>query len=263
MRCALLSSIALLSTTVAATDGYAPFTDPFFGLSDESLLAKRQGCQLGGVSCSNLGAEEACCPSDTTCALDQAGHVACCPINAACTGTIDLTITGTSPTSALIPTTSTTGPVLSTTSSTAFQTPTLTTGVVGGGATVPNNFNVVFNYIPTFFANAQACETAFSAVAAQSTACLTSLAGVNGVTVSGVGFGTTVAGQTGTIQLLSSAGSVCSSLSSSAVYGVTSGTCNDFADATAGNAGPRPTLCPGMLYAAGAMAGAVGVGALI
>jgi hypothetical protein len=256
-----LSSIALLSATVAADINYAPFADPLFGLSDESLLVKRQGCALGADSCSDLGAQEACCPPDTTCTLDQAGHVACCPYGAACTGTIDITITGTQSTS-FIPTPSTTS-FIPTTSSTAFETPTITTGVVGGGATVPNTYGVVFNFIPTSYANRQACETAFSVVDAQETECLRNLAGVNGVTITGVGFGTTVQGQTGTIQLLESAGSVCSALSSSAVYGLESETCRDFRNADGVNAGPRQTPCPGVLYAAGAVAGAVGVGALI
>jgi hypothetical protein len=130
---------------------------------------------------------------------------------------------------------------------------------------VPNNY-YPFVYIPTSYANAQLCATAYSQCQAESTACLASLAGVNGVTVSGVGFGLTVQGSTGTI--LSQASSICSSLSQSACYGLQESQCSSFggsisSDVTGGlstNAGPRPTACPGMVYAAGAgvMMGAMG-----
>jgi hypothetical protein len=269
---ALLFSLLPIPSILASNAGYSPFTSPLFGLSDEALLVKRQNCQSGYNQCANLGANEACCPPDTNCELDQAGHVACCPISAACTGTVNVTITG-SQTGPSTGGSSNTDFILggTTSSTTTFQAPgSLTTGVEGGGSTVPNT-QYPFIYIPTSYANADLCLTAYSQCQAQSTACLTSLAGVNGVTVSGLGFGITVEGASVTV--LSSASSVCSSLSQEACYGIQENVCNNFGggvatatDATASvvqqNAVPRRTACPGMVYAAGAGAVAGAMGAL-
>jgi len=245
---------AVVHTIGTAANDYSPYSDPFLALLDESFLAKRQGCQSGYSSCSNLGAANACCPSNTNCALDQAGNVACCPFNAVCTGTIDGTITGS---------------VTSSTTSTSASS--LITGVAGGGSTVPNAF-YPFVYMSTSYANADLCSSAWSSCQTASTSCFSSLAGVNGVTVSGFGGGITVQGSSGTI--LSSASSICSSLSQSACYGVQETQCSVFggasggtatATATAGfvqpgNAGPVQTPCPGLIYAAGVgvIVGAVG-----
>ncbi len=270
----LILATSLLPPILATNVAYSPFSKPVLEQADGSPLAKRQGCQSGYNACSNLGADEACCPPDTSCTLDQVGHVACCPVNAACTGTVDVTITGTVSASSL-PTgsTSTTGIILGTTSTTAFQSFGTLTGVEGGYSTVPYSlYN--FIYIPTSYANADLCFTAFSQASAQSTACLTSLAGVNGVTVSGVGFGITVAGASGTV--ISAAASICSSLSSRAVYGSQSDVCSSVGggvttgvatDSTGGlvpqNAMPRQTACPGFVYAAGAGAVMGAMGAFI
>jgi hypothetical protein len=265
-RTHLIHLLPLLSPIAAIDVGYSPYTNPLFGVSDESLLVRRQqnNCQSGYTSCSIYGATDACCPPDTVCALDQAGNVACCPINAACTGTVSGAQSG-----SLTGPTSTSGFVLgtSTTSTTAFVTAGLpTSGVAGGGSTVPNTF-YPFVYIPTSYANADLCLSGYSQCQAQSTACFTSLAGAQGVTVSGVGFGVTVQGATGTA--LSLASSICSSLSGQACYNIQTDVCTNFGgavqtDSTGGNAQgnhmPRQTPCPRMLYAAGAgaMLGAVG-----
>lgn len=276
----LLLTALLRSTAFAASDDYSPYSDPLFGLSDDVLLMKRQSCQLGSISCSGLGADNVCCPSGTNCALDEAGHVACCPINASCTGTIGGGITG-SPTGSTSGTSSSSGgPVLGgstttptpSTSNSAQITP-LTTGVSGGGSTVPNNF-YPFIYIPTSYANADLCSSAFTNCQIASTSCLVSLAGANGVTIGGLGGGITVQGASGTI--LSSASSICSSLSSVGCYDLQETQCSIFGTGSGsaptttattttgfvqvGNHGPRQTACPGMLYAAGAgaMIGVVG-----
>ena len=90
------------------------------------------------------------------------------------------------------------------------------------------------------------------------------------MTVSGVGFGTTVAGASGTA--ISSAASVCSSLSSRAVYGEQSDVCSQIrgavvTDSTGGlvtqNAMSRQTACPGLVYAAGAGAVMGAMGAFV
>lgn len=256
MRCAaLLYSLALLPSTFGILVEYSPFTDPLFGHSDETLLVKRQqGCQNGYTACLNLGAAEACCPPDTNCQLDPSGHVACCPNGAACTGTVDVTVRGTSSitTSPATSVTSFTTPSTTIGPTTTFQTPgTITTGVAGGGSTVPNSF-FPFISIPTSYANAQLCLGGYSQCQDQFTACLTSLAGVNGVTVSGVGLGITIEGATGLA--VTTASSICSSLSSRACYGLTEASCT----AAQQNDAPRPTACHGMAYAAGAVVGVMG-----
>jgi len=261
---ALILLVPLLRTVHGALENYSPYSDTIFGLSNNELLVKRQNCQSGYNSCSDLGADSVCCASGTNCALDDAGHVACCPDNAVCTGTIAGTITGTVTTSS----TSSGGFVLggTTTSSTTSTTTSagitsLTTGVSGGGSTVPNNF-YPFIYIPTSYANADLCTSAYSSCQTASTSCFVSLAGANGVTVSGLGGGTTVQGASGTIA--SSASSICSSLSSEGCYGLQETQCSVFGSGSAGTAttttgfvqvgndGSRPTDCFGMVYAAGA-----------
>ena len=260
-RLLLLSSF--LPHIFANAVGYSPFSNPFFGVADDSLLVKRQNnCKSGYDSCSNFGAQDACCPPGTSCQLDDAGRVACCSSQAYCTGTVGAT-GGANPTPSPSSGTSTTGFVLGgSTTTTAYQPPSLTTGVQGGGSTVINTY-YPFVYIPTSYANAELCLSGYSQCQAESTACFQSLAGVNGVTVSGVGFGTTVQGATGASSRVAS--SVCSSLSQAACYNLQTETCNRFAGANPGGtqqgAGPRQTACPGMIYAAGAgaMMGAAGV----
>ncbi|KAL2400174.1 hypothetical protein ABEF93_006022 [Exophiala dermatitidis] len=258
----------------ARSNDYSPYYDPLFAVSDNALLVKRQSCSSGLSSCSNLGVDSVCCPSGTNCALDEAGHVACCPSNAVCTGTIAGTITGsaTGSSSAAATGTSTSnggivlgGTTSSSTASSAGIT-SMTTGASGGGSTVPSNF-YPFIYIPTSYANADLCTSAYSSCQSASTSCFVSLAGVNGVTISGIGGGgITVQGATGTV--MSSASSICSSLSSVGCYNLQQSQCSVFGSgsggsatsaATAttgfvqvGNEGPRHTACPGMLYAAGA-----------
>ncbi|KIW31515.1 uncharacterized protein PV07_03160 [Cladophialophora immunda] len=247
--------ISILRIAAATDDEYSPYSNPLFGLSDDALLVKRQGCEAGLNSCSGLGADNVCCPSDTTCALDQAGHVACCPSNAVCTGTIAGSITGSATGSG-----SESG--IGTTTSTGVVT---FTGVVGGGSTVTNPY-YPFVYAPTSFPNADLCSSAYTSCQSASTACFTSLAGANGVTIGGLGGGITVQGVSGTI--LSSASSICSSLSSvgcsglqqvsqCTIFGSGSGVVPTTTAGTSGiiqvgNNGPRRTACPGMLYAAGA-----------
>ncbi|KIV78817.1 hypothetical protein PV11_06426 [Exophiala sideris] len=262
MRSIAASLLFALVNTVHAVnvnDGFSMFSDGLFGLSNNELLVKRSGCGSGYNACSGLGASSICCPTGTNCALDDAGHVACCPTNAKCTGTIGGTATAVATSS----TTSTTSPA------------TTTTGVAGGGSTVPNNY-YPFVYIPTSYANAALCTSAYSSCQSASTSCFASLAGANGVTVSGLGGGITVAGTSGTV--LSSASSICSSLSAKGCYSLQETQCSIFGTASGsatvtatasstsggfvqvGNEGPRRTACPRMLYVAGAgaMFGAMG-----
>ncbi|KIW13221.1 hypothetical protein PV08_08408 [Exophiala spinifera] len=261
----VILKILLLTTQAVSTEDYTPFQNAILGLSNGGQLVKRQNdCQSGYTSCSGLGANDVCCPPGTNCAQDDAGNIACCPSNAVCTGTIAGTATGSQSA-----TSSTSGFVLggSTTSSTASATApgitSFTSGVEGGGSTVPNAF-YPFVYIPTSYANFELCTSAYSICQAESTSCFASLAGGNGVTVSGLGGGVTQQGATGTIPS-SSASSICSSLSSQGCYGLQSTQCSQFPSATGATTtaassggfvqvgdGPRQTACPGLLYAAGA-----------
>lgn len=267
----LISFLASLRSISAAVQGYSPFGDPFFDYLDrrDGLLRRQNdGCADNGVSCNDLGADGVCCPEDTICAKDAGGNIGCCPINAACTGLVSggqATATGSS-TSGLDTNsepTSTTGFVFGTTTVTStagegsgsLQIP--TTGVEGGGSTVEAG-GFVFTYIPTSYANAALCETAYSVCQQQSSECFQSLGGQNGVTVAGLGGGTTVQGGS----TVTDAQGVCSSLSQQACYGIQEEQCSNFGGATGtsngggvvqpGNYGPRQTACPGYLYAAGA-----------
>ncbi|EXJ58954.1 hypothetical protein A1O7_06385, partial [Cladophialophora yegresii CBS 114405] len=259
--------LSFLRIACGASHDYSPFSNPLGSLPEDALLVKRQGCQAGLESCSGLGANNVCCPSGTTCTLDQADQVACCSVGVACTGSIEGTLTGS------IATSSTTGAALGSTTTTTGGAISIT-GVGGGGSTVPNSY-YPFIYAPTSFPNADQCSSAFTSCQAASTACFTSLAGANGVTVGGInGGGITVQGVSGTI--LSAASSICSSLSSvgcsnlqqvsqCTVFGSGSGVTPTTIAGTngiiqIGNNGPRQTACPGMLYAAGAGAviGAMG-----
>lgn len=280
MRCAALLAVAgLLSTASAIADRYTPFLDSLFGLSNDALLIKRQNnCQSGYNSCASLGASDVCCSQGSSCALDQAGNIACCPSGAVCTGTIKGTRTGSVTLGSGTNTASTGGFVLggtttSTTSTTSQSSSVQITGIAGGGSTVPNNF-YPFIYIPTSYANAALCTTAYSSCQTASTSCYVALAGQNGVTVSGFGGGVTVQGASGTV--LSSASSICSSLSAEGCYGLQETQCAGFGTGggsgqtgtattttgfvQVGNDSPRRSACQGVLYAAGAgaMVGAIG-----
>ncbi len=263
-----LSLICFLQVYIATASGfdYSPFSDPLFGLSKDALLVKRQLCEGGLDSCSGFGAN-LCCPLDTTCTLDQVGHVACCSTDAVCTGTIVGSITGSDGT------TTTTGIVIGgggVSSTTTFTGGVVTTTpVVEGGSTVPNTY-YPFVYAPTSFVNADQCSSAFTSCQAASTACFTSLAGSYGVTVGGFGGGITVQGVSGTI--LSAASTICSSLSSvgcsniqqvsqCSIFGsasgvipttITGGITSTGGVIQVGNGPARQTACPGILYAAGA-----------
>lgn len=265
MRGLALSTLAaVLAHTTAAREGYSLFVDPFSNRPRNPLLVERQTCPLGYNLCSSINVDNACCPSDTNCTYDDAGHVACCPFNTVCTGTIAGTITG-STTPTLTDSTSSSAFVITSTitatPTTSFQSITSiasvpTTGVAGGGSTVPNQY-FPFVYIPTSYANAGLCSTYWTSCQAESTSCLVSLAGANGVTVGGFGQGITVQGSTGTV--LSAASSICSSLSMQACYGLQLQRCNQLSGGA--NAAPRMAACPCVMYIAGAGAvlGAMGV----
>ncbi|RMZ90135.1 hypothetical protein DV736_g2640, partial [Chaetothyriales sp. CBS 134916] len=247
----LFQLLAIVQAGLAFDGQYSPFSDPLLARSDdELLLARRQdGCKSGYKSCAADGSTTACCPDGSNCTHDTAGNVACCPTGALCTGVISSTTSGTSlslstTTSGVVVSSSPTG--VESTITTAFSSPAQlpTSGVQGGGSTVPNTF-FPFVYIPTSYADGDLCLSAYSYCQSQSTACAESLAG-SGVTVSGNGGGgITIQGASATTLNPVSASSICSSLSGSAVSSVPS-------TVTFFNDGPRQTACPGAIYAAGA-----------
>lgn len=258
-----MRALALLSLVSAAIHGTSasgdeqevasPFLDSLKQRSPNPIhLFKRQSCPSGASSCSNLGNSAACCPSGTTCAKDANGNVACCPNSAVCTGVIS----GSAPRSTA--TTASTPFVLGgTTSTAAAPSP---TALASGYSTVPNNF-YPFVAIPTTYANAQSCLQAYSTCQSVSTACLNSLAGQNGVTVSGLGsLGVTQTGAAG--EGVATASSICSSLYQQGCYGLQSSVCSNFGGSqTTGfveaNAGPAANAkCTGAFYTAAAVVGA-------
>ncbi|RMD40275.1 hypothetical protein DV735_g4852, partial [Chaetothyriales sp. CBS 134920] len=262
-QAAVLTALAIVRASLAFDGQYSPFSDALLARSDDELrLVQRQdACQTGYNPCD--GSTGACCPDGSNCTRDAAGNVACCPTGALCTGII--TVTGSS--LSLATTTTTSGVIVSSTPTsgestitTAFSSAVLpTSGVAGGGSTVPNAF-YPFVYIPTSYANANLCLSAYSYCQYQSTACAESLGG-SGVTVSNAGGGgITIQGAGSATLNPISASSICSSLSSAACYGLTSAQCGTPTTGTDGlsttatffNEGPRQTACPGAIYAAGA-----------
>jgi hypothetical protein len=268
MRIATLPPLfALLSTTRAYLDRYSPFINPFANVDSRPLIVKRQSCPYSYNSCSAFGYSNACCPVNTNCALDDAGHIACCPFNAACTGTVGAA------TGSVISTSSgfVLGGSTTTTSAAAFITP--SSGIAGGGSTVPNA-PFPFVYIPSSYANRALCSSYWTSCQIESTSCFSFLAGATGVTIAGPGI---------TSPGPSAASSVCSELSALACYNLDSATtCDKFPPAAgvtttatatnpfvqttvvgtvAGAAGSRATGCPEVLYAlgVGAIVGAAGV----
>lgn len=236
----------VLTTSPERSPFLQPYFEPSFDIAihDSHILDKRQNnCPAGATSCSNLGNSGACCASNTNCQLDQAGHVACCPSGASCTGTIGAN-TGSSTQA-------------STTTSNAFIVPTSTNQVnpqvtATGVSTVPNAF-FPFVFLPATFSNAAGCSSYYSSCQTEYNSCTASLGGtVNGVTVSGLGGGVTVAGSTPTVQ----AQSICSSLSSQACSNVQLANCNTYgtaavASVTLINPNAAPSRCPGSFYGVG------------
>jgi len=242
MRIATLSpAVALLSIGAAELDGYSPFINPFTNVDPRPLVVKRQPCPDYYNSCSTFGYSGNCCAVNTNCALDEAGHIACCPINAVCTGTVG---GGAGPI-----TSSTSGPFIlgsstttPTTSPATFTVP--TTGVQGGGSTVPNA-PFPFVYIPNSYANPDLCSSYWTSCQIESTRCFSSLAGATQVTIAGPGV---------TSPGAASASSICSDLSATACYNLELPTCAQFTAA----AGVTPSATTSNPFIAATVAGAGG-----
>lgn len=233
-----------------------PYFEPSFGLvfhRPNQLNRRQNNCPTGATSCSNLGNSGACCASNTICQLDQAGHVACCPSGASCTGIIN---TGTG--STFLGANAGSSTQTPTITSNAFIVPTSTNQVnpqvpATGVSTVPNAF-FPFVFLPATYSNAAGCSSYYSSCQNEYNSCTASLGGfVNGVTVSGIGGGITVAGSTPTVQPQS----ICSSLSSQACSNGQLSNCNTYgtaavASVTVINPNAASNRCPGKkLYGVG------------
>lgn len=246
-------------TVLAARDFLAPFEvavpqlDSNTTLPDDTLLAgsdlelvKRQNnnaCATSYYACAALNAPGLCCPRTALCTADIRGAVACCPQGAQCTGALGqpATATGT-PTFVLATTTTGGNPFVQQTNG------------PGPRSTVPNAFFPFF-YIPTTYANAAACSTAYSTCQSDAASCTTALAnGAQGVTVSAPNGGATITAVPSVG--LQSAQQICASLSQQACSGLQVEACAAFGGNAAGAAPTRG--CGGVLMGAGVAVGLAG-----
>ena len=242
MICFLLA----LPTSLAVQ--YSPFLAPntnpassFNGLIHLDLFRRDSKCP--NVCPMN---NQACCPKDTNCALDEAGDVACCPKNAACTGDLGQAGEGAAAAATATPVSGT---------KTAAASGAAITHAIGGGSTVPNSF-YPYPYLPTTFANAAQCTSSFSSCQLESAKCTGMLEGGGmAVTVSGPAGGVTQEGP----MPVSSAESICASLSKEACHGLALTQCSTLGGAkqtaagtfvAGGSVNAAPTRCP-VLYGVG------------
>ncbi|MCJ1354497.1 MAG: hypothetical protein MMC33_004486 [Icmadophila ericetorum] len=208
-------------------------SDPGTSQDRSPLLQIRQtnNCPAGYNPCTNLNQPAACCALTDVCSADFANHVACCPSGASCTGTVGGTATP-------APSTATTGGFVfnsatSTTAGVTFITtaPSVAQITAGPQSTVPNYY-FPFLYIPTTFANAQACSSYYSSCQTEYASCTSFIGGSGG---GGAGVftsnGVTVQAAT-TAPAVVSAISICQSLSQEACFGLQLSNCATATGAT-------------------------------
>lgn len=246
------AKIVVLANLYAQATSFSPFKPAQAIQHHHAYLFQRVNqCLSSQHFCSGSNGDSGCCSTDSTCATDNAGHIACCPTHAVCTGTLGgsagtVTATGSPPTTQAL--------VVSTSTPQSLS----TANANGGGGTVPNPY-FPYIYLPTTYANADLCSSAFSSCRSEFSMCTSSLGtGGNGVTVtvSGAGEGITAQPALGT----ASAGSICSSLSTQACYNLGLGNCPLYGTGTtagggsfsAGNA--APTRCAQLYHVAVAVA---------
>lgn len=223
----LLLPISALQIPSILSPFYQPRLDEPFLISNETLappseneLRKRDGnCPVNYNSCSTLAKADggACCIAGSTCTLDHGRNIACCPIGATCTGTIQ-TATATTTTSAG-------GIVFGTTTTTG----TAATATITGPASYVSNPYFPYPYITNSWTNSADCVSAYDDCQSNYAACTADLqgGGGNGVTIVAPGGGTTVAATAMNLGL-TSATSICSSLSKVACYGLITQNCAQF-----------------------------------
>jgi len=248
---ALLSIICTLYSKASSAVEVEPAVQPFENVSPRDpnplfLLKRQNACSSGLVQCTAVNSA-VCCPTTAVCTRDQSGNAACCPTGVVCTGALGgSTIQGSSSTTPYVLGGSTTQPSSSTDATAQVTVP-------AGYSTVANQY-YPFIAIPTSYSNSQACLSAYTLCSSASQACLSSLAGTIGVTVSGLGSqGLTQSGSSGTV--ISSAAAICSSLSSRGCYDLQSGQCNSFG--SAGTTATQGLVQAGVAVAAARCTGAV------
>ena len=237
-------SLFLALPTILAIQ-YSPFLAPntnpassFNGVIHLDLFRRDSKC--GNVCAMN---NQACCPKNTNCALDGGGNIGCCPNNAECTGKLG-EAGGAAATHA---------PAAA--SKTAAVSGAAITHAIGGGSTVANSF-YPYPYLPTTYKDAAQCTSSFSSCQLESAKCTGMLEGGGmAVTISGPGGGVTQEGA----MPVSSAESICSSLSVEACHGLALSQCSTLGGAkqtaagsfvAGGSANVAPTRCP-LLYGMG------------
>ncbi|KAK9770726.1 hypothetical protein SCAR479_12615 [Seiridium cardinale] len=202
-----------------------------------AAVERRDTCPADYISCESQGSAFAgiCCANGQYCALDNSNSPACCPSGAVCTGAATATVTGT----------------------------------VTSVSYVSNAY-FAFPSIATSFPNAGACSSAVTACSSNYGACTSDLAsgtGGYGVTINVPGGGGVTVQPTHTQLALSSATSICASLSSQACHGLvvsrcaTAGTTGGFVVGTANAAAARITGMPCVVgMVAGVGLGVIGAG---
>lgn len=243
----LLLPISALQIPSVLSPFHQPRLDESLLISNETLLPppgnelrKRDGnCPANYNSCSTLAKADggACCIAGSTCTLDHARNIACCPIGASCTGTIQIATTTA---------TTTTGGGVGIVFGTTTTTNTAATATITGSASYVTNPYFPYPYITNSWTNSADCVSAYNACQSNYAACTVDLqgGGGNGVTIVAPGGGTTVAATAMNLGL-TSATSICSSLSKVACYGLITQNCAQYETAfvvsTTRNGAPRQT----------------------
>ena len=178
-------------------------------------------CPANYNGCTNYNEPGVCCTNTAFCTVDSNAHLACCPSGKVCTGTVAVsTISG-----AVV--TSYSGLVTAT-----------GTGNFQFISTIQNAY-FLFPVIPSTYANAAVCSTAYNTCQVEYSSCLVQLGAtsgtvLNGVTISASNGGTTVTGGAAATTV-SDGASICSSLSSQACQGLQSSVCAQYAGPTSGS----------------------------
>lgn len=224
-------------------------------------------CQKGYLSCDYMGLTGYCCPSSAQCAIDGVGHVACCPVGAVCVGTVNSGNFATQPQQSQQTTNYGSQPTASPAIQASYVPDSSTGAFVVNTATasyVPNSY-FPFKVIPTTYANAASCSSAWTGCQTDLSSCTNYLGGSKGGGVSG-GFATISApnfistsqqqmSPAPTIFAAPTAESICRQLSSVACSGLEVTACSVFGNGV-GNAAPTKG-CNGVLYGAAGMGIAV------
>jgi hypothetical protein len=237
---------------LAAPDVFAPFepavsqlTDALFSDNSNDLVARQNNaCATNYYACAALNAPGLCCPSTAICSADINRVVGCCAQGSRCTGTL-----GAPNLSATSTPTTTTSPFVLASPTPTTNTPFVQSPPTGGAPSTVQNAFFPFVYIPTTYANAAACSSAYTGCQSAAASCTTALAnGAMGVAISAPNGGATITAVPSVG--LQSAQSICASLSAQACYGLQVEACRSFGGVV-GRAAPTRGGCVGAVVGAG------------